>query len=66
MDTELFRRDQIWFVHKESIEQDSQLYSLAEYKNAIKKSYSQDYLQGEFDAIPLFSSIGDVENLMVE
>lgn len=66
MDTELFRRDQIWFVHKEPVEQDSQLYSLAEYKNAIKKSYSQDYLQGEFDAIPLFSSINDVENLMVE
>ena len=66
MDTKLFRRDQIWFVHKEAIEQDSQLYSLAEYKNAIKESYSQDYLQGDFDAIPLFGSINDIENLMVE
>lgn len=66
MDTGIFRRDQIWFVHKDLIGQDSQLYSLAEYKNIIKESYSQDYLQGEFDAIPLFDSINDVDKLMVE
>lgn len=64
MDTEIFRRDQIWFVHKDSVEQDSQLYSLAEYKNQIQKSYSEDYLQGAFDAIPLFSSIDEINQLM--
>lgn len=64
MDTELFRRDQIWFVHKDPIEQDSQLYSLSEYKNQIQKSYGFDYLQGDFDAIPLFSSIDDINKLM--
>lgn len=66
MDTTLFRRDQIWFVHKDFNEQDSHLYSLSEYKNTIKESYSQDYLQGAFDAIPLFDSIDDIESLMGE
>lgn len=64
MDTSIFRRDQIWFVHKDPIEQDSQIYSLVEYKNHIKESYSQDYLNGDFDAIPLFNSIKTVEELM--
>lgn len=64
MDTSIFRRDQIWFIHKDPIEQDSQIYSLAEYKNLIKESYSQDYLNGDFDAIPLFNSIKTVEELM--
>lgn len=64
MDTSIFRRDQIWFVHKDPIAQDSQIYSLVEYKNHIKESYSQDYLNGDFDAIPLFNSIKTVEGLM--
>lgn len=64
MDTSLFRRDQIWFVHKDSIMQNSQLYSLSDYKIAIKDLYTQDYLDGSFDAIPLFSSLDDVNSLM--
>lgn len=66
MDTSIFRRDQIWFVHKDEVEQDSQIYSLAEYKNTIKESYSDDYLNGNFDAIPLFSSYDQIEHLMVD
>lgn len=66
MDTDVFRRDQIWFVDKHSIEQDSRLYSLSEYKIHTKKSYSQDYLQGAFDAIPLFSSLDEIQQLMEE
>lgn len=64
MDTEIFRRDQIWFVHKQVGTQDSILYSLAEYKVAIQKLYSQDYLNGAFDAIPLFSSLQEINALM--
>lgn len=64
MDTNVFRRDQIWFVHKDLIEQDSQIYSLMEYKNIIKESYSEDYLSGDFDAIPLFNSFQSVKELM--
>lgn len=66
MDTDYFRRDQIWFVHKDGVGQDSQLYSLAEYKNAIQKSYSEDYLNGAFDAIPLFSTLDEINCLMEE
>ena len=64
MDTNIFRRDQIWFIHKDPIEQNSQIYSLADYKNHIKESYSQDYLNGDFDAIPLFNSIKIIEEFM--
>ena len=64
MNTELLRRDQIWFVDKDPIEQDSRLYSLSEYKISIQKYYSSDYLEGAFSAIPLFSKLSDVENLM--
>lgn len=64
MDTDFFRRDQIWFVDKNPVTQDSQLYSLSEYKINKQKSYSQDYLNGAFDAIPLFSSIDEINSLM--
>lgn len=64
MDTDFFRRDQIWFVDKNPVTQDSQLYSLSEYKINKQKSYSQDYLNGAFDAIPLFSSIDEINILM--
>lgn len=64
MDVDTFRRDQIWFVHKDYEEQDSRLYSLSDYKIQIKKSYSQDYLQGAFDAIPLFHSVEEIQQLM--
>ena len=66
MDTDVFRRDQIWFVDKDSVEQDSRLYSLSEYKIQKQKSYSKDYLQGAFDAIPLFSDLEIINCLMGE
>ena len=33
-------------------------------KNIIKESYSEDYLSGDFDAIPLFNSFQSVKDLM--
>lgn len=66
MDTDVFRRDQIWFVDKDLVEQDSRLYSLSEYKIQKQKSYSEDYLQGAFDAIPLFSDLDIINSLMEE
>ena len=62
---ELFRRDQIWFIEK-NLANESQLYSLVEYKEHYTRqdhSYSKDYLEGKYGAVPLFSSIeelGDV------
>ncbi|REG79367.1 AAA family ATPase [Marinomonas pollencensis] len=59
---ELFRRDQIWFVEKNE-RHESELYSLVEYKEHYARkgnSYSKDYLQGKYGAIPLFKDISEL------
>ncbi|UNT14928.1 ATP-binding protein [Pseudomonas sp. I3-I5] len=66
MDTECFRRDQVWFVDKDD-EGASELYSLVEYKEksrTLKGNYSDDYLEGAFGAIPLFNSFESIDQLM--
>ena len=63
---ELFRRDQIWFVEKND-NHESQIFSLVEYKEHYtrkEKSYSRDYLLGKYGAIPLFSSIAELGELL--
>lgn len=63
---ELFRRDQIWFVEKND-SNESELYSLVEYKEHYTRkedSYSKDYLAGKYGAIPLFSSIAELEGML--
>lgn len=63
---ELFRRDQIWFIEKNE-DHESELYSLVEYKEHYTRkadSYSRDYLQGKYGAIPLFSSISDLGDML--
>ncbi|SFD25140.1 AAA family ATPase [Clostridium uliginosum] len=55
---DIFRRDQIWFVEKDS-DSVSHLYSLAEYKcdddKKVRKdaSYSKDYLLGKYGSVPV-------------
>lgn len=64
LSNELFRRDQIWFVEKNA-HNESELYSLVEYKEHYTRkenSYSRDYLQGKYGAIPLFSSITNLND----
>lgn len=66
MDTECFRRDQVWFVDKDD-EGASELYSLVEYKEksrSLKNNYGGDYLEGAFGAIPLFNSFESIDRLM--
>lgn len=63
---ELFRRDQIWFIEKNQ-SNESELYSLLEYKEHYTRkggSYSKDYLSGKYGAIPLFSSIAILEEML--
>ena len=63
---ELFRRDQIWFIDKND-NHESELFSLVEYKEHYtrkEKSYSRDYLLGKYGAIPLFSSISELGELL--
>jgi hypothetical protein len=63
LDLSILRRDEIWFVKKNSIG-DSSLYSLEEFKERFDKNIMNAYLNGRYGATPntklFFSSI--VEN----
>ena len=61
MNSELFRRDEIWFVAKGN-EQNSQLYSLVEFKDDGKKvrndaNFSKQYIEGKYGADPYLKKI---------
>lgn len=66
MSTDIFRRDQIWFVDK-SEGGNSSLYSLVEFKEknrTLRKEYGDKYLKGNYDAIPLFDDCDFIESIM--
>jgi len=64
MNSEVFRRDEIWFVAKGNA-QNSKLYSLVEFKNEKGKSVRKDakfnkqYLEGKYGADPYLRRIID-------
>ena len=64
MNSEVFRRDEIWFVAKENC-QNSKLYSLVEFKNKKGESVRKDakfdkqYLEGKYGADPYLRKIID-------
>lgn len=64
MNSEVFRRDEIWFVAKGTT-QNSQLYSLVEFKNEKGESVRKDakfdkqYLEGKYGADPYLKRIID-------
>ncbi|MBU1534186.1 ATP-binding protein [Myxococcota bacterium] len=63
MDRKLLRRDQIWFVEKNSFGE-SDLYCLTDFKKVRNDaSYAKNYLMGRYGALPY---LGDFENLMPE
>lgn len=51
LDPKVFRRDQIWFTEKDSVES-TELYSLVEFDVRKDKLYKNDYLKGRYGAIP--------------
>jgi len=57
-----FRRDQIYFIEKDKYEA-SDLYSLVEYKDKVRKdrSFEKDYISGRYGAIPY---IGNLKNIL--
>lgn len=64
LSNKFFRRDQIWFVEKDTFNA-SHLYSLAELKVDNSKvrndaSFEEDYLQGRYGAIPFLGGIKSV------
>ena len=64
MNSEVFRRDEIWFVAKGN-EENSKLYSLVEFKNEKGESVRKDakfdkqYLEGKYGADPTLRRIID-------
>lgn len=62
LDKDILRRDEIWFMEKDK-DQNSHLYSLADFKVRPDLSYGKGYLHGRFGAIPF---IGDFKNLCAE
>ena len=64
MNSEVFRRDEIWFVAKGN-EQNSKLYSLVEFKNpdgsSVRKDakFDKQYLEGKYGADPYLKKLID-------
>lgn len=54
MDQKLFRRDEIWFVERDS-DNISNLFSLNKFKERYDKKLSKAYLDGRYGAVPVFS-----------
>lgn len=55
MDLDIFRRDEIWFIEKDS-NNASNMYSLDKFKERYDKKLSKAYLEGRYGAIPVFSN----------
>ena len=56
LDTELFRRDQIWFVEKDH-EQASRLYPLSDFKPRKGEALEKGYLNGRYGALPFIGEL---------
>lgn len=57
LDTNMLRRDQIWFVEKDP-EQSSHFYSLLEYSPRKDEALERGYLKGRYGAIPFIGTLG--------
>ena len=56
MRQELFRRDEIWFVERNELN-NSVIYSLDRFKERYDKKLASAYMEGRYGAIPVFSSL---------
>lgn len=56
LDTELLRRDQVWFVEKDE-NQASRVFSLLEYRPRKDEALERGYLKGRYGAVPLIGSL---------
>lgn len=57
LDSDLLRRDQIWFVEKDD-DQSTHLYSLLEYSPRKDEALERGYLKGRYGAIPFIGDFG--------
>ena len=51
LDTDIFRRDQVWFVEKDS-ESATKLYPLTEFSPRKGEALERGYLNGRYGALP--------------
>lgn len=58
LDTDLLRRDQIWFVEKDE-QHSSHFYSLLDYSPRKDEALERGYLKGRYGAIPFIGNIGN-------
>jgi hypothetical protein len=56
LDSDLLRRDQIWFTEKDSESGNSVLYSLVEFKPRKDKNLQIGYLSGRYGALPFIGT----------
>lgn len=56
LDSDLLRRDQVWFVEKDK-NHSSHLYSLLEYRPRKDEALERGYLKGRYGAIPFIGSL---------
>jgi len=56
LDTELLRRDQIWFVEKNEREE-SRLYPLSDYSPRKGEALERGYLRGRYGAVPMVTRL---------
>ena len=56
LDTDLFRRDQIWFIEKDT-EQASKLYPLTDFSPRKDEALEKGYLMGRYGALPFFGEL---------
>lgn len=56
LDSKILRRDQIWFVEKDS-DQSTQLYPLTDFHPRKNEALEKGYLQGRFGALPYIGEV---------
>lgn len=62
LETVRMREDQVFFVDRDRVRQETELYSLADFRSHGKDEYLKNYLRGRYGAIPqLMYSISELE-----
>lgn len=60
LDFDLLRRDEIWFVDKNSAGE-SKIYSLEEYNERFDRKIDKAYLDGRYGGVPIFTTLFPIE-----
>ena len=66
LDSELFRRDQVWFTEKDKYGE-SRLYSLADFKSDdVRKneSFEDNYIRGKYGAVPYLAYFDNLDKTL--